>query len=187
MIRMPFSVTVAVGIGHVCICGAFAQTPINVDPHVLRPPFTTDASAEARIAGLVQLFSQELTKVLQHGDTVSLAVLVPDGLIPSTERNASAQLGCRSLSDAVVRLQSGWGQAFMKATRALPLSLVTVSTTVNTTGDTVAVASARVRNWIGDSPNDVVTFVLVRDRDAVRMARTWGLLLALCKLAVPPL
>jgi hypothetical protein len=104
----------------VCLLGsalvsraAAGQAPDRSDPNKLRPPTVAVATADEAAAATFTLFLGEVVRALEHGDTLSLKLLVPDALIPNAERAEASRLGCPSLVQAVTqlaRLRSPVGQ-----------------------------------------------------------------------------
>lgn len=95
----------------VCLLGsglvsraAAGQAPDQSDPNKLRPPTVAVATADEAAAATFTLFLSEVVRALEHGDTLSLKLLVPDALIPSAEREEGSRLECPSLVQAVTRL-----------------------------------------------------------------------------------
>src|SRR6266566_1439220 len=85
---------------------ASAQQPAAENPDALRPPTFLSYPIVSRLQTVVRLYFAELRHALQSGDTTTLSVLVPDSVIPATEKVTARAGGCISLSAAIARLRA---------------------------------------------------------------------------------
>ena len=115
-----------------------------------RPPLILTASRTERLEAAVRLYLQEFIGAIQRADTVALGVLVPAEAIPEAEKAVAARAGCASLGAATNRLRAR--RAGQSLQVQLPLSgirLRHVSIVIESTGDTVARARARLQERRG--------------------------------------
>ncbi len=154
---------------------ASAQQPATENPDALRPPTFLAYPIVTRQQIVVRLYFAELTRALQSADTTTLSVLVPDSVIPATEKVTARTGGCISLSAAIARLRAR--SSAIGGLRSLSLDEVAVSPAGQ--GDTVAFGAAQLK--VGGAMSGV-SVALTRLGHARSMARVKGLLLALCTL-----
>jgi hypothetical protein len=154
---------------------AWAQQPATENPDALRPPTLLSYPLPARQREVVRLYFAELVHALQSADATTLSVLVPDSVIPTSERMNARQAGCTSLAAALAR-QHARAQVIGRL-KSLALNEVTVMPAGQ--GDTIAYGAARL-SVVGRTAK--VSVALRRSGHARSMARVEGLLFGLCAL-----
>lgn len=169
--------------------GLAGQAPDRSDPNSPRPPIIAGSTAEEAATATITLLLAEVARAIQHGDTLSLTLLVPDTLISSAERSAASALGCRSLAQVLTRF-SGLskpvgGQAPLLASIAEPVVVQAAdppSATITFIGRTALslvtgkVGAARLPLQLEISPAS----------HARQLAAVHGLLVGLCNALATP-
>lgn len=145
----------------------------TLNPDALRPPQLVSYPAQAIQQQVIGVFFAELERAVRAGDTMSLDALVPDSVIPATEKRAALLDGCTSFHAGVNRARGRGPQA--GGLDAVQINQVEVSPAGQ--GDTVALGSAR---FLSGARTSSLSVALTRTGHARSMARVQGLLLGIC-------
>lgn len=156
------------------------------DPNKSRPPLLLELTREERIATAVHLYLKQFIQAIQRADTVALASLVPDEVIPAEERPVAERAGCPSLGRAVVMLRAS--RAGRSENPELPLRMIRleeVNVSLSAARESGSVAEMRIQEHApGQVLYAVVSAVFSVRGDAIVARRLEGGLVGLCGLAL---
>ena len=152
---------------------ASAQQLANTNPNALRAPEIVSLPLSAVRQQVIQLFFTELERAARSGDTIALAALVPDSVIPAAERATAVGAGCASLRAATDRLRAR--STLVGA--ASPVTIHQVDVISAGQGDTVSFGRARL---VAGAWGSDISVALTTRGHARGMARVQGVLLGFC-------
>ena len=123
-----------------------------------------------------------MVRALQWGDTLALNALVPNSVVPVTERLAVQQTGCASLGEALMRLRKGASPPTDPT--GLPPNAIVQGHTVFSAGDADTLMRSTSQLKISGHTIEI-TVALAKTGYARQMASIRGLLAGICGVGSP--
>jgi ketosteroid isomerase-like protein len=155
------------------------------DPLQPRPPLILAASRAERLEIAVRMYLQDFIGAIQRADTMALASLVPEDVIPTLEKPVAQRAGCPSVANASERLSAlRMGESVQPVLPLAGIRLRNVTIVLGVRGDTVARVQARIaERRSGRERYAPIDLLFVEQDDAWRIALARGALVGLCGLA----
>lgn len=148
-------------------------------PDSLRAPAVSWAEGSVALRQAAMLVLAQIEQAITARDTVSVVALVPDAVIPESEWSRVRQLGCRSLSQVLARLDLLSGGRSATSTH-LTIDNASVIASVET--DLLITADAKL--FRGALELSAIRFTFAGSGDAIQLVGAVGLLQGLCEASV---